>query len=85
MIRAAGALMLLAACGSTAPPHRSAPPRSPTPTLDCQQAGRDEAARDRCVGFVLDQFFMSALFRPYGDPLLAFYVGRIGRRGASCP
>jgi predicted Zn-dependent protease len=84
VIRAAALLALCAACGSTASrPRSSPPPRSPTPTLDCQRAGGDDAARDRCVGFVLDQFFMSALFRPYGDPLLAFYVGRVGRRIAA--
>ena len=76
-------LLLAAACASGQPRARPRAPAPPPGKADCDRAEGDRIARNRCLGFVLDQIVMSAVFRPYPDRRLAAYVTRVGRRVAA--
>jgi len=69
---------LVAACGG-APAAR---PAAPAP-LDCSEEPQDPSARDRCIGFALDQVMTSVVFHLHGDRALAAYVDRVGARIAA--
>lgn len=75
-------LALSAGCasGAAAPP---AARRPATPAVDCQRASDDPDSLDRCLGYVLDRFFMEAVFHLHDDRALAAYVDRVGRRVAA--
>lgn len=78
-MRAAWAVLLLAACCA-----RAAPPPAPPPApLACQERPADPVARNRCVGWALDQILMVIVFRPHGDRELAAYVDQVGHQVAA--
>ena len=81
MSRAAWLLALTAGCAARAAPPSA--PHRPAPAVDCRRASDDPDALDRCLGAVLDQFFMQAVFHLHGDRALAAYIDRVGRRVAA--
>ncbi len=75
-MRALLVAVFLAACGGAGTPRPAQP-------IDCREEPRDPSARDRCIGFALDQVFTTAVFHLHRDRALAAYVTRIGARVAA--
>jgi len=71
--------VLFAACGGASAPRPAPPPSA----LDCQEELHDPSARDRCIGYALDQVMTSAVFHLYKGPRLTAYVGQVGARVAA--
>ncbi len=78
-MRAVALVLLVAACGSS-------PPRLGGATLpkECREdALPDDSTVEVCGGWVLDWLFMTKVWKPYRDPVLAAYVGAVGLRVAA--